>query len=335
MSALAPPADDRASPEAAFAPRARPARTWRRLVIGLTLFSAVTAIAGGVELVLWPRGNAFVPLDLLAGTAFTTFTIPGLLLGLVVGGASAACAVATWRRSRYAVDLALLAGGAMTVWIVAEVALMGELHWLHGLYGALGVAVLALGGSGALRSREARHRWIVLVTGAEALGFLVPAVTGVAAAGLGALAQGALLVGAGVVEGAALGAGQAWALPVRVDRVRYVGLTALAAGVVWAAAMIAVGVGGVAWVAAAAIGLVAIGGAQWLELRRHVARAHPWIAWTALAWLVALPISFLPGPLVDEATPASSVVTLFACAGLVMAYVMALVTWQGARRLGR
>lgn len=83
----------------------------------------------------------------------------------------------------------------------------------------------------------------------------------------------------------------------------------------------------------AIVALFAIGTAQWLELRHHVVRARAWIMWTALAWLVALPLSFLPAPLVDATTPFAVHVALWTAGGFLMALVMALVTWQGVRRL--
>jgi hypothetical protein len=75
--------------------------------------------------------------------------------------------------------------------------------------------------------------------------------------------------------------------------------------------------------------LFAIGGAQWIELRHHRVPARRWIGWTALAWLVALPLSFAPGPLVDETTPLAAHIVLWGCGGVLMAYVMALITWRG------
>jgi hypothetical protein len=94
-----------------------------------------------------------------------------------------------------------------------------------------------------------------------------------------------------------------------------------------AAAMIAVGL------VAGVVGLVAIGGLQWLELRNRTSRATAWIAWTALAWALALPLSFLAGPFVDEHTPLPIHFVLWGSTGVMMAYVMALVTWQGVRRI--
>ncbi len=328
-------AEARAASEALAAPR---------VVRFLAAFSALSAIAGGVALLLAPTGADTAPLSLLAGTPFTSFVVPALLLALVVGGTSAACFVAVWRRSPFAIDATLLAGGTLTLWIACELAILRQYSLLQGAYGALGLALLGLGIAGALRSPEPRHRWTLLVTLGEAGGFVVPAIAGVAAFVL-ELSPGmraALLVLAGAVEGLCCGAGQAFAFPLPVARARYAALTSAAAAAVWALAMSVVGLGhagapgvvmGVALALVIPAGLVLMGAAQWLELRRHAFRAHRWIVWSALAWALALPASFAPSPLLDETTPAAAQLVLWTAAGILMAYVMAIVTWQGARRL--
>jgi hypothetical protein len=189
----------------------------------------------------------------------------------------------------------------------------------------------------------ARRRWRTTVTLAEGFGYFAPATAGIVTARLGieGVARAVLISAGGFLEGLALGAGQARAFPFRVDRRRFALLTATGAFAVWAGVMsamllassdavpLAVGAG----VAAGITGLVALGGAQWLELRRRVPGAHRWIAWTALAWLLALPVSFLPSPFVDETTPLAVHFVVWIAAGFAMAYVMAVVTWQGVRRL--
>jgi hypothetical protein len=195
------------------------------------------------------------------------------------------------------------------------------------------------------RPGQMRERWVIAVTLAETIGYLAPAVTGifVTRAGWPGDERAIALTAAGLVEGLALGSGQAWAFPLRLRRLRFALLTAVGAGLVWATVMsmmllasgpslplpLAVGLG----VLAALLGLGAIGSAQWLELRHHTPRAGTWIAWTALAWSLALPLSFAPGPLVDASTPPMTQVVLWSGGGLLMALVMALVTWQGVRRL--
>lgn len=189
----------------------------------------------------------------------------------------------------------------------------------------------------------ARRRWVVTVTLAEAIGYLAPALTGIltARAGWSERAAALAIVAAGFVEGFALGTGQARAFPFRVRRLRYALLTGVAAMVVWAivlammvvAPMLPRGAAISVGLTAGVIALATIGSAQWIELQDRVPHAHRWVGWTALAWLLALPLSFAPGPLVDEATPLAVHVVLWGAGGLLMAFVMALVTWQGVRRL--
>ena len=318
----------------------------RYAIVTLGLFSALSAAGGGAALIAFHTGSRNLPpLATLAHTPFATFLVPGVILTVFVGGTSLLCAVLAWRRARLAIDATLLAGGALTFWIVAEVAMMRGLHWLQLTYGGLGLALLGLGVRAAVCSHEPRHRWVVLVTLAEAVGFAAPITTGMLAynAGFGEINQAALVISAGLLEGLALGAGQAWAFPLPLRKGRFSLLTSIAAGLAWASAMLVVGLatsdGASRFVAvllgtvAAVVGLLGLGGAQWLELRRRTPRAHRWIFWTALAWVAALPLSFLPGPFVDEETPLWASLTLFAVGGVQMAYVMALITWQGVRRL--
>ena len=317
-----------------------PALPRRGLILGLTILSALSAFLGGAQLLLSSSGSSFVPLSMLTGTAFGSFLVPGLLLAGAVGGTSALAAILVGRRSAYAIDATLLAGGALSVWIIAEVAQLRAFHWLHALYGGLGLLILGLGLAPAWRA-GGRLRWLVAVTLGEGLGFFVPVLVGVATAqaGLAQLPQSVLVVAAGVVEGLCLGLGQAIAMPIRVNRARYAGLTGLGAGLAWAAAMSVQGLASAtdapipvvvaAGVVAATIGLTALGGAQWLVLRRHGVSARRWMGWTALAWILALPLSFLPSPLVGASTPAITSLVLWACSGLMMAHVMARVTWRG------
>jgi hypothetical protein len=49
--------------------------------------------------------------------------------------------------------------------------------------------------------------------------------------------------------------------------------------------------------------------------------------------LVALPFSFSPGPFVDETTPFGPQLALWTLGGVLMAVVMALITWLGVREI--
>lgn len=149
-----------------------------------------------------------------------------------------------------------------------------------------------------LSARPLLLRWTLTVTAAEAAGFLAPAVVGAVTAGLPWYGALPALLAAGAVEGAVLGWAQAAVLRRALPALRgprWVMLTAVAAVVAYLlGTAIALGSTGSGWagiVVAAVCGpllLLSIGGAQWLELRHHVARAATWIPATAVAWLLAL-----------------------------------------------
>jgi hypothetical protein len=319
----------------------------RRLIALLSLLSALSCFAGGIEVMTWRAGERYVlpPLGALMRASLDNLRTPGMLLAWMVAGVSLVGAILNWRNARAALGATLFAGGALSVWTASEIAILRRFGALSGLNGALALLLLGLSISAAWRSNAPRYRWWIVVTLAEAIGFMVPAAIGIATAkaGIEGAAQAWLLVAGGALEGVALGAGQAWAFPLPVHKARYIACTALGAAFAWASAMavvslaaapsiptfVTIGVG----VSAGVLGVWAMGAAQWIELRRHTVGARRWIAWTALAWILALPFSFAPGPFVDETTPFSSQIVLWAMGGLSMACVMALVTWQGVRRI--
>jgi hypothetical protein len=307
--------------------RAREAQPFRRTLTTLAAFSGVSAVGGGIELMASSGSGRFAPpAELLAHTPFSSFLVPGLLLALVVGGTSLVAAVLTWRNSPAATEVTVLAGGALAVWIIAELSLIRTGSALQVVYGLLGAGMVAFGVARALSSGQQRQRWVLFVTLGEALGFLAPMVAGAL------LRAPWLVVAAGLFEGFALGLGQAAAFPTRVRRLRYALLSAAGAGIAWGCLLPPFRFH--LWPLmplSAAVALAALGGLQWLELRHYSKKALRWVGWTALAWIIALPLSFAPAPFVDASTPLPWVLALWACAGAMMAYVMAYVTWGGVR----
>lgn len=313
-----------------------------RITLALLAFTALTAVPSGVALMLRAHGSELAPISLLEGTGFTSFLIPGLLLAIVVGGSSTAAVWLTRARSEYATDATLLAGGVLTFFIVCERALLRAASPLQAVYAAVGLALIAIAAREGLA--RPRTRFILFVTSAEAAGFSVPAIVGVTAnlLSLGDATGTVLVVAAGSVEGALCGLGQAHAMPVPVDRRRFVAASSLGAATAWGIAMSLFGWlrGGAEGPLAIAVSiasafacLFAMSGAQWAVLRHTTRNAHRWLLFSMLAWIAALPLSFAPSPLVDEASPPATSAVLFLSAGVAMAYVMSVLTWQGARGL--
>jgi hypothetical protein len=113
-----------------------------RVLIVSLWFGALSAVAGGV-LGIFANG-AGVPLAYLQHTPFESYLVPGLLLGVVIGGTQLAAAVLLHRRHPYGLTAAAVAGFGMIVWIFVELAVISEFSPLQVVYLALGMAQVLL-----------------------------------------------------------------------------------------------------------------------------------------------------------------------------------------------
>lgn len=117
----------------------------RNWLIALLSIVALTAIPSGALLVLHPDGADFqMPLTVLTGTPFADFVIPGLVLGLIVGGSALAALLAILLKRNKARQLSLLAGLMQAGWIIIQMLLLGILSNLQFLYVGIGAAIVVL-----------------------------------------------------------------------------------------------------------------------------------------------------------------------------------------------
>lgn len=121
-------------------------RPVRRALLALLFFGALSAFGGGVLGVA--ANGAGVPLRYLDNSPFVSYLVPGLILGLVVGGTQLAAALALQLKRREGLALSAVAGFGMLIWIFVELAIVSEYSFLQAIYFVLGVleiiAVLAL-----------------------------------------------------------------------------------------------------------------------------------------------------------------------------------------------
>lgn len=110
------------------------------------IFIGIGGVPAGSIFILDPSGSGmgFSP-QLLEGTPFPNYLLPGVFLFAVNGVASLVGGVLSLARHRYAgaVGVALLT--LLIAWIVVQVALIGLVHWLQPLYFGLGVVEVVLG----------------------------------------------------------------------------------------------------------------------------------------------------------------------------------------------
>ncbi len=127
-------------------------------LIVVQLFQALGALAGGAALVASPEGRLMkMPVSNLAGSPFTDFLIPGIILFVVLGVGPLATAWVLARRPRSAAlervnpcsheywgwTLSGAIGVGLVVWIAVE-ALIVPYSFLQPLYAGVGVVIIAL-----------------------------------------------------------------------------------------------------------------------------------------------------------------------------------------------
>ncbi len=141
--------------------RRRPWTGWAQIV--LAGVQAAGAIGGGIGLVQDPVANIGMPVRVLEGTPFENYLIPGLILLVVVGLFSLFVFVGLLLRWRAAWWLSLASGGGQLIWIITEVALLGNLGAsgiaLQVVFGVVGAGVVLLALAGPTRLYFGIGRW--------------------------------------------------------------------------------------------------------------------------------------------------------------------------------
>ena len=116
-------------------------RSSRRLLIGSAVFMAFWAAAG----MLYALGGAEnVDRAWLDGSPFRDYVVPGLILGIGVGGSQVLAAVSLWRSAPAAPLVFRAAGAILLIWIAVQVAIIGFVSALQPIVFAYGLAQLWL-----------------------------------------------------------------------------------------------------------------------------------------------------------------------------------------------
>lgn len=104
------------------------------------------ALAGGIALVSRPDGSVMhFDVNLLAGSPFSDYLFPGLILGGLFGVGSLSVAVLGLRHAAFAPFLAIVIGIAQMIWIVIELLIIKEFSFLHPTMFGIGLVIAAAG----------------------------------------------------------------------------------------------------------------------------------------------------------------------------------------------
>jgi uncharacterized membrane protein len=127
----------------------------KALLFILVSFAALTAIVSGFIMINNPDGNIMnLRLNLLEGTAFKDFRIPGLILAIVVGGINLLAVFYNLLRHQTRYNWAMAGGTVISGWIIIQMILIGAFHWLHVLYLVIGILIILI-------SYQLKGKWAV------------------------------------------------------------------------------------------------------------------------------------------------------------------------------
>lgn len=121
---------------------------------GLLGFTGLTAIGGGVEMLVFPQGNEFVPASWLAGIPLIdSWIVPGLFLAIILGVGSLLAAYGLFRGRRWGWLASIAVGVVLITWILLEIVLIPDRSFLEALYAGIGLVVLGLAALPSVRAR--------------------------------------------------------------------------------------------------------------------------------------------------------------------------------------
>ena len=116
------------------------------VVLGiLQLFVAIGAIPAGYLFLSAPDGSKMgMTIEMLAGSPFKDFIIPGLFLLIINGIFNVACSVLSFKKYKYSPVLGIFLGISLIIWVTVQVYSIGLTHFLQPTYFVIGIIELLL-----------------------------------------------------------------------------------------------------------------------------------------------------------------------------------------------
>jgi len=121
----------------------------------LVSFVTVTAVPSGLILIAVPDGSTLkLSAELLDQTPFKDFRIPGILLAILVGGTNLIALFFQIKKSKSQTNWSIAGGILLCGWIIIQMILTGNFHWLQALYLFFGIFIILI-------AYQLKGKWIV------------------------------------------------------------------------------------------------------------------------------------------------------------------------------
>jgi hypothetical protein len=112
----------------------------------LQLFIGLGAAVSGILMFVQPDGSLLgLPLNMLHGSPFVDFLVPGILLFSVNGLGNMLSAVLSFKQHAMAGFAGIFFGIGLVIWLYVQVSMISGGHWLQNFYFVLGIIELCCG----------------------------------------------------------------------------------------------------------------------------------------------------------------------------------------------
>ncbi len=121
----------------------------RKLFIALAilhLFVGLGALPAGYSMVTTTDGSGLgMSPEMLTGSPFSSFLIPGLFLLFILGLLNLLVAMPIFRQHKYSGIIGMTMGAILFLWILIQVGMIGLSFWLQPLFLVVGLIQMTLG----------------------------------------------------------------------------------------------------------------------------------------------------------------------------------------------
>jgi len=116
------------------------------IILGIIqLFIAIGPIPAGYLFLIAPDGTKMgMPSDLLSGSVFSDYLIPGLFLFIVIGLFNLISAIFSFIKSKYYSFTGFGLGAALIIWISVQIYILGLTYILQPVFLIIGIIEISL-----------------------------------------------------------------------------------------------------------------------------------------------------------------------------------------------
>ena len=113
-----------------------------RITLLLNILTFITAIGGSIYLITATPKT--MPYELLIYSPFTSFLIPGLILGIIVSGSNFLSVIIYFLNKKVWSVVEFFTGVILCGWIICEYLIIKEFSWLQVVYLVIGLFIMSI-----------------------------------------------------------------------------------------------------------------------------------------------------------------------------------------------